>query len=231
MGEYLAQKIIKQGLHHDVDVVIPIPDTSRSTALQVAHHLGVKYREGFIKNRYIGRTFIMPGQEIRKKSVKQKLNPIDLEIRDKNVLLIDDSIVTGTTSKKIIQMARNTGAKKVFFASAAPPVKHPNVYGIDMPSTAELLASNRTEEELARYIGADWLIYQELDDLISAVQFDESDAEAFDTSCFSGEYVTGDVTSNYLDFIESKRNDAAKAKKEIERKQIDIQDQSSMTVS
>ena len=214
-----------------MDVVIPIPDTSRSTALQVAHHLGVKYREGFIKNRYIGRTFIMPGQEIRKKSVKQKLNPIDLEIRDKNVLLIDDSIVRGTTSKKIIQMARNAGASKVFFASAAPPVKYPNVYGIDMPSTTELLASNRTEEELARYIGADWLIYQDLDDLISAVQFDESDAEAFDTSCFSGEYVTGDVTPNYLDFIENKRNDAAKAKKEIERKQIEIHDQSSMTVS
>ena len=231
MGEYLAQRIIKEGLHHDVDVVIPIPDTSRSTALQVAHHLGVKYREGFIKNRYIGRTFIMPGQEIRKKSVKQKLNPIEVEIRDKNVLLIDDSIVRGTTSKKIIQMARNSGANKVFFASAAPPVKYPNVYGIDMPSTAELLASNRTEEDLARYIGADWLIYQELDDLISAVQFDGSDAQAFDTSCFSGEYVTGDVTSNYLEFIERKRNDAAKAKKEIERKQIDIQDQSSMTLS
>ena len=231
MGEYLAQRIIKEGLHHDVDVVIPIPDTSRSTALQVAHHLGVKYREGFIKNRYIGRTFIMPGQEIRKKSVKQKLNPIEVEIRDKNVLLIDDSIVRGTTSKKIIQMARNSGANKVFFASAAPPVKYPNVYGIDMPSTAELLASNRTEEDLARYIGADWLIYQELDDLISAVQFDGSDAQAFDTSCFSGEYVTGDVTSSYLEFIERKRNDAAKAKKEIERKQIDIQDQSSMTLS
>jgi len=231
MGEYLAQRIIKKGLHHDVDVVIPIPDTSRSTALQVAHHLGVKYREGFIKNRYIGRTFIMPGQEIRKKSVKQKLNPIDVEIRDKNVLLIDDSIVRGTTSKKIIQMARNSGANKVFFASAAPPVKYPNVYGIDMPSTEELLASNRTEEELARYIGADWLIYQDLDDLIEAVQFDESDAEDFDTSCFSGEYVTGDVTPNYLDFIENKRNDAAKAKKEIERKQIEIQDQSSMIIS
>ena len=169
--------------------------------------------------------------KIRKKSVKQKLNPIEIEIRDKNVLLVDDSIVRGTTSKKIIQMARNAGANKVFFASAAPPVKYPNVYGIDMPSTSELLASNRTEEELARYIGADWLVYQQLDDLISAVQFDGSDADAFDASCFSGEYVTGDVTSNYLDFIEGKRNDAAKAKKEIERKQIEIQDQSSMTLS
>jgi amidophosphoribosyltransferase len=231
MGEYLAQKIIKKGLHHDVDVVIPIPDTSRSSALQVAHHLGVKYREGFIKNRYIGRTFIMPGQDIRKKSVKQKLNPIDLEIQDKNVLLIDDSIVRGTTSKKIIQMARNAGANKVFFASAAPPVKYPNVYGIDMPSTSELLASNRTEDELARYIGADWLIYQELEDLIAAVQFEESDVQAFDTSCFSGEYVTGDVSSNYLEIIENKRNDAAKAKKEIERKQMDLQDQPSLTLN
>jgi amidophosphoribosyltransferase len=231
MGEYLAQKIIKKGLHHDVDVVIPIPDTSRSSALQVAHHLGVKYREGFIKNRYIGRTFIMPGQDIRKKSVKQKLNPIDLEIQDKNVLLIDDSIVRGTTSKKIIQMARNAGANKVFFASAAPPVKYPNVYGIDMPSTSELLASNRTEDELARYIGADWLIYQELEDLIAAVQFEESDVQAFDTSCFSGEYVTGDVSSNYLEIIENKRNDAAKVKKEIERKQMDLQDQPSLTLN
>jgi amidophosphoribosyltransferase len=145
--------------------------------------------------------------------------------------LIDDSIVRGTTSKKIIQMARNAGANKVFFASAAPPVKYPNVYGIDMPSTSELLASNRTEDELARYIGADWLIYQELEDLIAAVQFEESDVQAFDTSCFSGEYVTGDVSSNYLEIIENKRNDAAKAKKEIERKQMDLQDQPSLTLN
>ena len=182
MGEYLAQKIIKQGLHHDVDVVIPIPDTSRSTALQVAHHLGVKYREGFIKNRHWANIhYAWTGNQ--KKSVKQKLNPIDLEIRDKNVLLIDDSIVRGTTSKKIIKWLE-TQALKSIFASAAPPVKYPNVYGIDMPSIAELLASNRTEEELARYIGADCRP-QELDDLISAVQFDESDAEAFHTPCFS----------------------------------------------
>ena len=141
MGEYLAQSIIEKGLHHEVDVVIPIPDTSRTSALQVAHHLGVKYREGFIKNRYIGRTFIMPGQDKRKKSVRQKLNPIELELKDKNVLLIDDSIVRGTTSKRIIEMTRSTGAKKVFFASAAPPVKYPNVYGIDMPASSELIAS------------------------------------------------------------------------------------------
>ena len=154
MGDNLAQSIIAKGYHHDVDVVIPIPDTSRTSAIQVAHHLGVKYREGFIKNRYIGRTFIMPGQEIRKKSVRQKLNPIDLEIKDKNVLLIDDSIVRGTTSKQIIEMARKAGAKKVFFASGAPPVRHPNVYGIDMPASSELIACNKSNEELAEIIGA-----------------------------------------------------------------------------
>ena len=224
MGEYLAQQIIQKGLHHDVDVVIPIPDTSRTSAIQVAHHLGVKYREGFIKNRYIGRTFIMPGQEKRKKSVKKKLNPIDLEINDKNVLLIDDSIVRGTTSRQIIEMARNAGAKKVFFASAAPPVKFPNVYGIDMPATSELIASNKNDEDLSAYIGADWLIYQSLDDLIEAVRFEESEVNHFDTSCFSGEYVTNDITEKYLQRIELKRNDEAMAKKEMERKQLDIED-------
>lgn len=224
MGEFLAQRIIEKGLHHDVDVVIPIPDTSRSSALQVAHHLGVKYREGFIKNRYIGRTFIMPGQEKRKKSVRQKLNPIDLEIKDKNVLLIDDSIVRGTTSKQIIKMARNAGAKKVFFASAAPPVKFPNVYGIDMPASSELIASNKSDEELAKFIGADWLLYQTLDDLIESVRFEDSEVKDFDTSCFSGDYVTNDVTQTYLQKIELQRNDAAQAKQEKERKQIEIQD-------
>ena len=224
MGEFLAQRIIEKGLHHDVDVVIPIPDTSRSSALQVAHHLGVKYREGFIKNRYIGRTFIMPGQEKRKKSVRQKLNPIELEIKDKNVLLIDDSIVRGTTSKQIIEMARNAGAKKVFFASAAPPVKFPNVYGIDMPASSELIASNKSEEELAKFIGADWLLYQTLDDLIESVRFEDSEVKDFDTSCFSGDYVTNDVTQTYLQKIELQRNDAAQSKQEKERKQIEIQD-------
>ena len=224
MGEFLAQRIIEKGLHHDVDVVIPIPDTSRSSALQVAHHLGVKYREGFIKNRYIGRTFIMPGQEKRKKSVRQKLNPIELEIKDKNVLLIDDSIVRGTTSKQIIEMARNAGAKKVFFASAAPPVKFPNVYGIDMPASSELIASNKSEEELAKFIGADWLLYQTLDDLIESVRFEDSEVKDFDTSCFSGHYVTNDVTQTYLQKIELQRNDAAQSKQEKERKQIEIQD-------
>ena len=231
MGEFLAQRIIEKGLHHDVDVVIPIPDTSRSSALQVAHHLGVKYREGFIKNRYIGRTFIMPGQEKRKKSVRQKLNPIELEIKDKNVLLIDDSIVRGTTSKQIIEMARNAGAKKVFFASAAPPVKFPNVYGIDMPASSELIASNKSDEELAKFIGADWLLYQTLDDLIESVRFEDSEVKDFDTSCFSGDYVTNDVTQTYLQKIELQRNDAAQSKQEKERKQIEIQDPTSTLIN
>lgn len=231
MGEFLAQRIIEKGLHHDVDVVIPIPDTSRSSALQVAHHLGVKYREGFIKNRYIGRTFIMPGQEKRKKSVRQKLNPIGLEIKDKNVLLIDDSIVRGTTSKQIIEMARDAGAKKVFFASAAPPVKFPNVYGIDMPARSELIASNKSDEELAKFIGADWLLYQTLDDLIESVRFEDSAVQDFDTSCFSGDYVTNDVTQTYLQKIELQRNDAAQVKQEKERQQIEIQDPTSTLIN
>ena len=226
MGEYLAQSIIEKGLHHEVDVVIPIPDTSRTSALQVAHHLGVKYREGFIKNRYIGRTFIMPGQDKRKKSVRQKLNPIELELKDKNVLLIDDSIVRGTTSKRIIEMTRSVGAKKVFFASAAPPVKYPNVYGIDMPASSELIASGKSEEELAGFIGADWLIYQTLDDLIEAVKFDETGVQAFDTSCFSGEYVTNDISQKYLKSLESKRSDDAIRESEQLRKQIEINDPS-----
>ncbi len=226
MGDNLAQSIIAKGLHHDVDVVIPIPDTSRTSALQVAHHLGVKYREGFIKNRYIGRTFIMPGQAIRQKSVRQKLNPIDLEIRDKNVLLVDDSIVRGTTSRQIIQMARSAGAKKVFFASAAPPVKYPNVYGIDMPAANELIASNKSDGELAEIIGADWLLYQTLEDLIKAVAFEESEIQSFDTSCFSGEYVTDDITEKYLKIIELRRNDAAKAELEQARKQLEINEPS-----
>ena len=226
MGENLAQSIIAKGLHHDVDVVVPIPDTSRTSALQVAHHLGVKYREGFIKNRYIGRTFIMPGQAIRKKSVRQKLNPIGIEIKDKNVLLIDDSIVRGTTSRQIIQMARNAGAKKVFFASAAPPVRYPNVYGIDMPAASELIASEKSDKELAEIIGADWLLFQTLEDLIKAVTYEESGIQSFDTSCFSGEYVTNDITKKYLKFIELRRNDAAKTKREETRKQLEMNEPS-----
>jgi amidophosphoribosyltransferase len=213
MGELLAEKIRRQRPEHDIDVVIPVPDTSRTSALQVAQILGVKYREGFIKNRYIGRTFIMPGQEQRSKSVRSKLNPIDLEFRGKNVLLVDDSIVRGTTSAQIIEVARDAGARRVYFASAAPPVRHPNVYGIDMPVASELVAAGRTDEEVARMIGADWLIYQDLDDLVRAVRHHDARVTEFDTSCFSGEYVTGDITTEYLARLQAERSDLAKAER------------------
>ncbi len=218
MGERLADKILRERPDHDIDVVIPIPDSSRTSALSVAHSLGVKYREGFIKNRYIGRTFIMPGQEMRQKSVRRKLNAIDLEFRDKVVLLVDDSIVRGTTSKQIIEMARDAGARKVYFASASPPVRYPNVFGIDMAASAELVACDRSEAEVADIIGADWLIYQNLDDLIQAVQYDNGDIKEFDTSCFSGEYVTGDVTVEYLREVEALRSDKAKKAREKARR-------------
>ena len=214
MGEQLAGKIVRDFPDHDIDVVIPIPDTSRTSAVQVAHHLGTKYREGFIKNRYIGRTFIMPGQAERTKSVRHKLNAIDLEFRGKNVLLVDDSIVRGTTSRQIIKLAREAGARRVYFASAAPPVRYPNVYGIDMPAAKELIANGRSIEEIQELIGADRLIYQDLNGLIRSVRHDNSAISEFDTSCFSGEYVTGDVTEEYLHEIERRRNDAAKAKAE-----------------
>ena len=210
MGEHLAEKIKRERPQHDIDVVIPIPDTSRTSAVQVAQRLGVKYREGFIKNRYIGRTFIMPGQEQRSKSVRSKLNAIDLEFRGKTVLLVDDSIVRGTTSAQIIDMAREAGAKKVYFASAAPPVRYPNVYGIDMPNTSELVAAGQTDEEVRDIIGADWLIYQDLEDLEHAVRHDNAKIKDFDTSCFSGEYVTGDVTPEYLKRLQGERSDEAK---------------------
>ncbi|HET7569385.1 MAG TPA: amidophosphoribosyltransferase [Gammaproteobacteria bacterium] len=211
MGEKLAEKIRREWPDHDIDVVMPIPDTSRSSALQLANALNIKFREGFIKNRYIGRTFIMPGQQQRKRSVKQKLNAIDLEFQGKNVLLVDDSIVRGTTSGQIIQMAREAGARRVYFASAAPPVRFPNVYGIDMPSAPELVAHGRTEEEVAKIIGADKLIYQDLDDLIDAVKHERADLTQFDDSVFSGRYVTGDVTPDYLRHLEILRSDSAKA--------------------
>jgi amidophosphoribosyltransferase len=210
MGEQLAGKVVRDFPDHDIDVVIPIPDTSSTSALQVAYHLGVKYREGFIKNRYIGRTFIMPGQAERMQSVRRKLNAIPLEFRNKNVLLVDDSIVRGTTSKQIIRLAREAGARKVYFASAAPPVRYPNVYGIDMPAATELIANGREVEEIQELIGADRLIYQDLNGLIRAVRHGNSAITEFDTSCFSGEYVTGDVTPEYLSELESRRNDAAK---------------------
>lgn len=208
MGERLADKIREQYAHLKIDVVIPIPDTSRPSALQLANKLGVTYREGFIKNRYIGRTFIMPGQATRKKSVRQKLNAMAVEFKGMNVLLVDDSIVRGTTSKQIVQMAREAGARKVFFASAAPPVRFPNVYGIDMPTRAELLATGRTDEQICQEIGADALIYQDLEALIEAVRECNPEIEAFDTSCFNGEYVTGDVTPAYLDRLENQREEA-----------------------
>ncbi|MEF3075305.1 amidophosphoribosyltransferase [Methylobacter sp. Wu1] len=213
MGEKLAAKVLREWPDHDIDVVIPIPDTSRTAALQMANVLGVKFREGFMKNRYIGRTFIMPGQKMRKKSVRQKLNAISLEFEGKNVLLVDDSVVRGTTSEQIIQMARDAGARKVYFASAAPPVRYPNVYGIDMPAAHELIAHNRTEDEVCAAIGADRMIYQDLEDLIDAVRKGNPDIKHFDTSCFSNEYITGDIDEAYLERIEAMRNDSAQAER------------------
>lgn len=207
MGETLAEKVLRQFPDHDIDVVMPIPDTSRTSALQLAHRLNVKFREGFIKNRYIGRTFIMPGQKMRKKSVRQKLSPIELEFRGKNVLLVDDSIVRGTTCKEIVQMARDAGAAKVYFASAAPPVRYPNVYGIDMPAASELIAHNRSVEEIGTLIGADWLIYQDLDDLVLCAKEGNAKVDTFECSVFNGIYITGDVDQAYLDRLEDLRGD------------------------
>jgi amidophosphoribosyltransferase len=207
MGESLAEKIERDYRHLDIDVVIPIPDSSRPAALELGLRLGVPYREGFIKNRYIGRTFIMPGQAIRRKSVRQKLNAISLEFQNKNVLLVDDSIVRGTTSQEIVQMARDSGARKVFFASASPPVRFPNVYGIDMPSATELIAYGRTEDEVRAAIGCDALIYQDLDALMRDVRAGNERVTQFEASCFSGHYVTGDVTAEYLAGVEASRND------------------------
>ena len=213
MGEKLANKLKRLRPNHDIDVVIPIPDTSRTSALELANRLGLKYREGFVKNRYIGRTFIMPGQSQRKKSVRQKLNAIELEFRGKNVLLIDDSIVRGTTSKQIIQMAREAGANKVYFASAAPPIRYPNVYGIDMPAASELIAAGKTNSEVEELIGADWLVYQDLDDLIAAAAEGNPTISRYECSVFDGEYITGDVDEMYLKRLENIRNDAAKQSK------------------
>lgn len=222
MGEKLAEKILRERQDHDIDVVIPIPDTSRTAALELANSLGVKFREGFIKNRYIGRTFIMPGQAERKKSVRQKLNAIELEFKGKNVLLVDDSIVRGTTCKQIVQMARDCGAKKVYFCSAAPAVRYPNVYGIDMPSVHELIAHNRTTEEVAKLIGTDWLIYQDLEDLKEAVRFEGTNLHDFDCAVFDGHYVTGDVNEAYLHHIEEERNDKALGQKQAETEIIEL---------
>jgi len=213
MGDRLADKIERIRPAHDIDVIIPVPDTARTAALELANRLGLKFREGFVKNRYIGRTFIMPGQSQRKKSVRQKLNAIGLEFKGKNVLLVDDSIVRGTTCKQIIQMARDAGAAKVYFASAAPAIRYPNVYGIDMPAADELIAAGKTEKEIEEAIGADWLIYQDLEDLISTASEGNPDIKQYECSVFNGEYVTGDVDEIYLKRLENLRNDAAKAKK------------------
>jgi amidophosphoribosyltransferase len=209
MGDYLAEKIRKETNVAEIDVVMPIPDSSRPAAMQVAKRLGVDYREGFFKNRYIGRTFIMPGQAVRKKSVRQKLNAMRIEFKDKTVLIVDDSIVRGTTSFEIVQMARESGAKKVIFASAAPPVRFPNVYGIDMPTRSELVAYGRTDEEINKLIGADQLIYQDVEDMKQAVRDINPDLHNFEASCFDGNYVTGDITESYLDALEAARNTSA----------------------
>ena len=206
MGDYLAEKIRAETDVSKIDVVMPIPDSSRPAALQVAKRLGISYREGFFKNRYIGRTFIMPGQAVRKKSVRQKLNAMRIEFKDKTVLIVDDSIVRGTTSYEIVQMARESGAKKVIFASAAPPVRFPNVYGIDMPTRSELVAYGRTHDEINHLIGADQLIYQSVEDMKKAVQDINPNIKNFEASCFDGNYITGDITEAYLDALEAARN-------------------------
>jgi amidophosphoribosyltransferase len=207
MGEQLARKIRDIPAAQDIEVVIPIPDSSRPSALQLANTLGLTYREGFVKNRYVGRTFIMPGQALRKKSVRQKLNPIGMEFKDKVVLLVDDSIVRGTTSREIVSMAREAGARKVYFASASPPVRYPNVYGIDMPNQRELVATGRTEAEVAREIGADLLIYQDLESLKAAVRAANPALTQFEASCFDGKYITGDVTADYLLHLAEERDE------------------------
>jgi amidophosphoribosyltransferase len=206
MGDYLADKIRAEADVSKIDVVMPIPDSSRPAAMQVAKRLGISYREGFFKNRYIGRTFIMPGQAVRKKSVRQKLNAMRIEFKDKTVLIVDDSIVRGTTSYEIVQMARESGAKKVIFASAAPPVRFPNVYGIDMPTRSELVAYGRTHDEINQLIGADQLIYQSVEDMKKAVQDINPSIKNFESSCFDGVYISGDITEAYLDALEAARN-------------------------
>ena len=218
MGDHLAARVLEQfpGNDHDIDVVVPIPDTGRTAALPLAHVLNVKYREGFIKNRYIGRTFIMPGQQERQKSVRQKHNAIALEFKGKNVLLVEDSVVRGTTIQHIIQLARDAGARKVYVASAAPAIRHPNVYGIDMPTPNEFVAYNRTEEQVCTLIGADALIYQKLDDLVLSAQEGNTAIERFECSVFDGNYVTGDIDDAYLDRLSLRRSDKMKQHQDAE---------------
>lgn len=212
MGQKLAEKILRKRPDHGIDVVIPIPDTSRTAALQAAYVLNKPFREGFIKNRYIARTFIMPGQATRRKSVRLKLNTIKSEFENRNVLLVDDSIVRGTTASEIVQMARDAGARKVFFSSAAPPIRYPNIYGIDIPTQHELIAYDRDEEEISTKIGSDWIVYQDLEDLEAAVS--DKPSRKFETSCFSGKYVTGEtITDDYFSKLHELRNDDAKRKR------------------
>jgi amidophosphoribosyltransferase len=223
MGEYLADKIRQEIPVDEIDVVMPIPDSSRPAAIQLALKLGVEYREGFIKNRYIGRTFIMPGQGMRKKSVRQKLNAIASEFKDKNVLLVDDSIVRGTTSREIVQMAREAGARKVFFASAAPPVLYPNVYGIDMPTRDELIAHGRTVEEVCREITADRLVYQDIEALKKSIMDVNPALTSVEASCFDGVYITGDISPEYLDKLESHRHKSSgKSSEDLVRTQLNL---------
>ena len=210
MGTKLAEKICRSRPDHDIDVVMPIPDSGRTSAMSLAESLGVPYREGFIKNRYIGRTFIMPGQAVRKKSVRQKLSPVSLEFKDKVVCLVDDSIVRGTTCSQIIEMARDAGARKVYFCSAAPAVRFPNVYGIDMPTSEELVAFNRTDEEVAKVINADWLVYQDLHDLVECSRAGNRQIESFECSVFDGKYVTGDIDAAYMEKVAASRSDASR---------------------
>ena len=214
MGAYLAEKVRKYIPVDEVDVVIPIPDSGRTAALELSEQLGIKYREGFIKNRYIGRTFIMPGQQVRKKSIRHKLNPILLEFQGKNILMVDDSIVRGNTSKKIVEMARESGAKKVYFVSAAPPVKYPNVYGIDLPSRKELIAYGLNEDEVARYINADQVVYQDVKEVVNAGLEGNPELDGFDASVFDGKYCTGNITEAYLKKQDLMRNDSSKKKRE-----------------
>lgn len=214
MGELLAEKIRKHIPVEEIDVVIPIPDSSRPSAMQLAQALGIPFREGFVKNRYVGRTFIMPGQSMRKKSVRQKLNTCGQEFKGKRVLLVDDSIVRGTTSREIVDMARAAGALKVYFASAAPPVRFPNVYGIDMPTRGELIATGRTDAGIAAEIGADALVYQDIDALKASVSALRPDLTQFDASCFDGYYITGDIDESYLDAVEARRNKPKSAQQE-----------------
>ncbi|KAJ1738533.1 amidophosphoribosyltransferase [Coemansia sp. RSA 1821] len=223
MGVKLARKV-KQvlGDQMDIDVVIPVPDTSRAAALQLSHELGLPYREGFNKNRYVGRTFIMPGQEMRRKNVRRKLNAMPTEFKDLNVLLVDDSIVRGTTSQEIIQMARDVGAKKVYFASAAPAIRFPNVYGIDMPSMKELVASGNSDSDVSAAIGADRVFFQDLDDLVDSCRKFNPQITTFDTSVFDGKYVTGGVSSEYLQKLEERRSDSSKQKRAADNEVIGL---------